>query len=127
VVGDPHHLPRWWPRVTRIEAAGDGRWTQVLATAKGRPVRADFRLLESRHARRRVWAQELEDSPFERLMTEAVTAIDLEPAAGDATLVTIELRQRLRGLARFGWFLVRRATRRVLDEALDGLELACGR
>jgi hypothetical protein len=36
--------------------------------------------------------------------------------------VTIALRQRLRGWARFAPFLVKRGTRRLLDEALDGLE-----
>ena len=126
VVSDPHHLPRWWPRVTRVEGAEEGRFTQVLATAKGKPVRADFRVVESVPRRRQLWAQELEDSPFERLMGEALTEIGLEPADA-ATQVAIEMRQRLRGFARFGWFLVRRANVRVLDEALDGLERACGR
>ena len=126
VVSDPHHLPRWWPRVTRVEGAEEGRFTQVLATAKGKPVRADFRVVESVPPRRQLWVQELEDSPFERLMGEALTEIGLEPADA-ATKVAIELRQRLRGFARFGWFLVRRANVRVLDEALDGLERACGR
>jgi hypothetical protein len=35
--------------------------------------------------------------------------------------VTLELRQRLRGPAALGGWLVRRATGRILDEALDGL------
>ena len=34
----------------------------------------------------------------------------------------LELRQRLRGVAALGGFIVRRATRRIVDEALDGLE-----
>ena len=38
----------------------------------------------------------------------------------------ITLHQRMRGLSRLGGFMVRRATRRILDEALDGLELAVG-
>ena len=36
--------------------------------------------------------------------------------------MTLEVRQKLRGLSRFGGFLVKRATRRQLDEALDALE-----
>jgi hypothetical protein len=47
--------------------------------------------------------------------------VALEPVA-DVTQVTITLRQRMRGLARLGGFLIRRAGRRQLDEALDGLE-----
>ena len=127
VVGDPHHLPRWWPRVRRVEAVDHDRWTQVFVTTKGTPVRADYRLLESEPPRRRRWGQELEDSPFERLLGEAVTEVRLEPAGEAATRVTIELRQKLRGFARLGGFLVRRATRRLLDQALDGLSAACER
>jgi hypothetical protein len=51
-----------------------------------------------------------------------VTQVRLEPAYGDGTEVTIVLRQQLRGWARFAPFLVKRGTRRLLDEALDGLE-----
>jgi uncharacterized protein YndB with AHSA1/START domain len=127
VVGDPHHLPRWWPRVGRVEAVEHNRWTQVFMTAKGKPVRADFRLLESEPPRRRQWSQELQDSPFERLMNEAVTEVRLEPAGDAATLVTIELHQKLRGFARLGGFMVRRASRRLLDEALEGLSAATER
>ena len=126
VVGDPHHLPRWWPRVRRVESVDSQSFTMVLLTEKGKPVRADQRLLHSERPRHRAWRQELEDSPFERLMDEAVTEIALVEAGG-ATDVSIELRQKLRGMARFGGFLVRRANRRLLDEALDGLEHACGR
>ena len=49
----------------------------------------------------------------------------VEPAEG-ATRVTIEQRQKLRGQMRFGGLFLRRATRKRLDEALDGLERACG-
>jgi uncharacterized protein YndB with AHSA1/START domain len=127
VVGDPHHLPRWWPRVRRVEGVDHDRWTQVFMTAKGKPVRADYRLLASDPPRRRQWAQELEDSPFERLMNEAVTEVRLEPTGNADTLVTIELHQKLRGFARLGGFMVRRASRRLLDEALDGLTAATER
>jgi hypothetical protein len=36
--------------------------------------------------------------------------------------VTIELRQALNGVSRFGGYMVRRAARATLDEALGGLE-----
>ncbi len=126
VVGDPHHLPRWWPKVSRVESVDRDRWTQVFMTRKGRPVRADFRLVASERPKRREWRQELADSPFERVLSEAVTEVRLEPEGG-ATEVTIEQRQRLRGLSRLGGFMVRRATRRLLDEALEGLVVACER
>jgi uncharacterized protein YndB with AHSA1/START domain len=127
VIADPHHLPRWWPRVGRVEGVDADRWTQVFMTKKGRPVRADYRLVASEPPQRREWRQEIEDSPFERVLHEAVTEVRLEPDGRAATRVTIELRQRMRGMSRLGGFMVRRATRRVLDEALEGLRVACER
>jgi uncharacterized protein YndB with AHSA1/START domain len=125
VVADPWHQARWWPRVVRMEAVEDGRFTQVLGTARGRGVRADFRLLEEDAPRRVRWAQELEGTPFERLLAEAVTTVELAPAeGGDATEVAIELRQRLQGWSRLVPFLFARAARRQLAEALEGLEAA---
>lgn len=126
VVADPHHFPRWWPRVERVEAVEGGRWTKVFMTAKRKPVRADFELLESRPPSRLAWRQEVEDSPFERVLDDAVTEVRIEPA-GEGVEVTIEQRQKLRGMARLGRLLVRRATGKLLDEALDGLERACVR
>ena len=126
VDADPHHLPRWWPRVSRVEEVEPERWTMVLATEKGRPVRADYRLVESDPPRRRLYAQELAGSPFERLFAESITDVELEPA-GEGTEVTIEVRQKLRGLTRLAGFMIRNAARRQLDQALEGLEEACAR
>jgi uncharacterized protein YndB with AHSA1/START domain len=127
LVGDPYHLPRWWPRVARVEAVAGGRFTEVLGgTRSGRNVRADFRIEEKRKGERLRFSQELAGSPFERVLREAETTIALEPAAAGGTRVAITVRQKLRGMARFGGFLVRRATRKLLDEALDGMEAALG-
>jgi carbon monoxide dehydrogenase subunit G len=120
-VGDPHHLPRWWPRVERVEAVSRDHFTEVLGTQAGRSVRADFRVVESRAPARRVWEQEVAGSPFERLFAAARTEIALAPDGG-GTRVTVVVRQRLRGAARLGGWVVRRATGRVLDQALDALE-----
>jgi carbon monoxide dehydrogenase subunit G len=121
LVSDPHHLPRWWPKVKRVEHAGPHGWTKVFVTERGRTVRADFTRLEVRRPELVAWRQELEDSPFERVLEEAITEVRLKEA-GAATDVTLVLRQRLRGWARFAPFLVRRATRKLLDEALDGVQ-----
>jgi uncharacterized protein YndB with AHSA1/START domain len=120
-VCDPHHLPRWWPRVQRVESVDAERFTQVLATDKGRSVRADFRVLESRAPAVRRWAQDVEGSPFERLLRSAETEVRLEREGMAATRVTLTMRQRLRGAGVLGGFMVRRATARRLDEALAGL------
>jgi uncharacterized protein YndB with AHSA1/START domain len=123
LLADPWHQARWWPRVVRMEAVEEGRFTQVLGTARGRGVRADFRVLERDAPRLLRWEQELEGTPFERLLAEAETAVELAPAdGGAATTVTIELRQRLLGWSRLVPFLFQRAARRQLGEALAGLE-----
>jgi carbon monoxide dehydrogenase subunit G len=121
VVGDPNHLPRWWPKVQRVEGVDDAGFTKVFGTSKGRPVRADFRVAEAEAPRRRRWVQLVEGSPFERILLSAEEIAVLEPDA-DGTRVTLETRQKLRGLSKLGGFLVRRATGKQLNEALDGLE-----
>jgi uncharacterized protein YndB with AHSA1/START domain len=125
VVADPHHLPRWWPRVRRVEGVDEGAFTVVLTTDKGRNVRADQRVLESVAPRRRAWTQQLEGTPFARLLREARTTIELTPAQ-PGTLVSLELRQAMRGLSRLGGFMVSRAARAQLDAAFDGLERIVG-
>jgi hypothetical protein len=71
-----------------------------------------------------VWEQEVTGTPFERVLDEAITEVVLEPADG-GTLVTIVQRQKLRGYSRTGGFLLRRATKGKLQEALEGLEHVC--
>ena len=122
LVSDPHHLPRWWPGVQRVEEASDESWTKVLRSPKGRAVRADYTRVDADPPRRLVWRQEVEESPFERILSGSVTEVSLEPAGEGRTRVQLKLTQRLRGLYRFGSPTVRRATRTQLDEALDGLE-----
>jgi uncharacterized protein YndB with AHSA1/START domain len=127
IVGDAYHLPRWWPRVTRVEGVDDGAFTQVLTTAKGVPVRADFHVVESAAPRVRRWAQQLVNTPFERVLAASEVEVRLERDGDAATRVAVSLVQRLRGMARLGSFLVRRAGRRQLDAALDGLEALVAR
>jgi uncharacterized protein YndB with AHSA1/START domain len=124
VIEDPHHMPRWWPGVERMEEVQEDRWTQVFMSKRGRPVRVDFRLLESEGPWRRSWAQEIPGTPFERVLREAITEVILAPVDG-GTRVTIAQRQKLRGYSRTGGFLLRRANRRRLDEALEGLAQIC--
>lgn len=127
IVGDAHHMPRWWPRVTRVESVDGDAFTQVLTTAKGVPVRADFAVVESAAPRVRRWSQQLANTPFERMLAVSEVEVRLE-AAGDAgTRVALSLVQRLRGVALLGSFIVGKAGRRQLDEALDGLEALVAR
>jgi uncharacterized protein YndB with AHSA1/START domain len=125
IVGDAHHLPRWWPRVARVEGVDADAFTEVMKTAKGKSVRADFRVVESTPPHARSWAQEIAGTPFERILARSETAITLQPE-GDATRVSICVAQRPRGIALLGGFMVRAAARRQAEEALDGLEALVG-
>jgi uncharacterized protein YndB with AHSA1/START domain len=120
-IADPHHLPRWWPRVQRVEGVAGERFTEVLGTDKGRSVRADFSVLESRAPEVRRWRQDVEGTPFERLLRSAEIEVALAPDGAGGTRVTLTLRQRLRGVGALGGFMVGRANRRVADEALAAL------
>ena len=142
LIGDPHHLPRWWPRVERVEdviltGTGEGdAFTEVMRTRKGKLVRADFDVtLRDEHTHTLTWSQRVEGTPFAQVLSSAETQLWLTPSAARAgTDVTIELRQDMvrysgrssgmfMGLApRLGGTMVRRAAAVTLDEALDGLE-----
>jgi len=75
-VRDPHHLPRWWPRVMRVEdvtLTGTGEadaFTEVMKTRKGKLVRADFNVIVGSEGERTLtWVQRLEGTPFAQWAT----------------------------------------------------------
>ncbi len=138
VVRDPHHLPRWWPRVTRVEGVDGAAFTEVMRTRKGKLVRADFDLVRVDESERLLtWAQRVQGTPFERVLSSAETDVRLAPLDG-ATEVTIELRQTLARVStrrggvlsalapRIGGRMVRRAAEGTLEQALEGLEQISG-
>ena len=127
VVSDPRALTAWWPGVERVEEASADAWTQVVRSAKGKALRADFTRTEADPPRTLVWRQEVDESPFERFLAKAETRISLEAAGEGETRVELRALRRLRGLARLGGPMVRRASRRQLDEALSGLARAVAR
>ncbi len=153
---DPHHLPRWWPRVTRVEDVEENAFTEVMRTRKGKLVRADFNVRVDEPARTLTWVQRIQGTPFASVLKSAETELCLAPASsqgeqavagGEApalsgsprqeTEVTIELRQEMASgstrysfffaiAPRFGGPLVRRAAAATLEQALDGLERISG-
>ena len=123
VLADPRTLARWWPRVERVKAVTGEGWTTVLRSERGRALRADWRLEADDPPRRRAWGQELDGTPFAKVLVERHVEAQVEPT-GEGSRVTLELRQRGRGMARFGRFMLRRAARKELDGALDGLTKA---
>ncbi len=125
LVSDPYNLPRWWPRTKRVENVEGEEWTKVLETSEGRGVRADFRRLEGSEGERYVWEQRLAGTPFARHLRRARVEIELRPTASGAE-VSLSSEQSMRGLSRLGGTMMRGAQRRILDEALDGIERALG-
>jgi uncharacterized protein YndB with AHSA1/START domain len=127
LVSDPYNLPRWWPRTMRVEGVeGEGagaQWTKVLGTAEGRGVRADFRCTGAVEGERFAWEQLIPGTPFERHLRHYSVEIALREV-GSGTEVSIAARQTLRGLSRLGSPMMRRGQGALLDEALDGIELA---
>jgi carbon monoxide dehydrogenase subunit G len=117
VIADPATLPRWWPGVERVEGVSGDGWTTVLRSGRGRVVRADW-VREGE-----AWVQQVDGTPFARVLAER----RVEARVDDSSRVTLELRQRGRGWARLGGFLLRGAARRELDGALEGLEAATAR
>ncbi|HEX2231769.1 MAG TPA: SRPBCC domain-containing protein [Thermoleophilaceae bacterium] len=126
LVSDPYRLPQWWPGVARVEEASHEAWTTVLTSATGKSVRADYTRVEARPPELLVWRHEVAESPFERILSESVTAVALEPDGEGGTDVELTVRHRPRGFARFGFVQMRMATARQLEQALDGLEAVVG-
>ena len=123
LLAEPRALARWWPRVERVKAVTEEGWTTVLRSERGRAMRADWRLEASDAPARRAWAQELDGTPFAKVLAYRRVEVRLV-RAGEGTRVTIELRQRGRRMARFGSIMLRRAARKELEGALDGLARA---
>ena len=120
-VADPHQLPRWWPRVERVEGVDGRGFTEVLRSDKGAVVRADFRIAVKHKPTAIAWAQDLDGTPFAKLLRSSETRVTLTAAGPGATAVEVRLDQKLQGISRLGGFIVRRAARKQLDEALAAL------
>ncbi len=126
LVSDPHNLPRWWPKAARVEdvRGPDGaraHWTTVLETERGSGVRADFRCTASTAKQRYAWEQQIEGTPFQRVLRAARLEIGLS-ADGAGTAVTLTSEESLRGISRLGSLMMRGAARDRLDEALASIE-----
>lgn len=121
LVGDPYHHPRWWPRVERVEGVSSRGWTNALLSSRGNTVRTDWVVEVNEEPTRRVWAQELDNTPFARLFKRNAIEARLEHSDDGGTRVTLAYHQQPRGLARVMPFLVKGPMGKQLDEALTNL------
>ena len=132
LVSDPYNLPRWWPRVGRVEnvdvkpGGRRSQWTKVLETAEGRGVRADYRCLSAAENERYVWEQQRRGLAVRQARAQLGGRDRAARRAGEGTEVSLTHDQAMRGLSRLGAPMMRRAQREILDEALDGIEEALG-
>jgi carbon monoxide dehydrogenase subunit G len=120
VVANPHHLPRWWPGVVRVENVRDRHFTMVIPTKRGKPVRLDYTVVESIEFERRGWSQDVTGTPFERLLNAWTITVEIA-ADGEHSTVTITDHQQLRGSFRFGALLQLRPARKRVAAALKNL------
>ena len=86
LVSDPHHLARWWPLAQRVEDVRDEgermRWTLALRSERGTQVRADYSGGVDVEGHRFAWDQQVEGTPFERILRSARVEIAVT-SAGD--------------------------------------------
>lgn len=127
LISDPFELPKWWPKVVRVESHSSDSFTEVLTTEKGRDVRADFKIVAMDPPRHWSFVQELEETPFEAVLRSARTTVMLEENGDEATTLSLTLERNLRGLGRFGGPMMRKASKTQLTHALERLGEIHGR
>lgn len=105
VVCDPYRLPRWWPRVERVEGVEGAFFTELLRSSGGKLLRADFEVSQRSDAEMRIgWAQQIAGTPFAHVFCAVDVTVQLSAITGvnaaTGTAVTLTLAQRLKGLFR---------------------------
>ncbi|MCK9248736.1 MAG: SRPBCC domain-containing protein [Solirubrobacteraceae bacterium] len=121
LVSDGRRIVAWWPKAERAEDVQGGRFTLVLRSSRGVPVRLDWRIVEARRPRLLQLEQDIAGTPFERALSHSRVEIALE-ATDDGRCrasLTVDrgLQQRGVGVKLLG----RRASRRHARELLDRL------
>lgn len=121
LISDPGRAVAWWPHAERAEDVSGGRFTFVVRSSRGVPVRMDWRVAASRRERVQRWEQDLAGTPFARVLKASAVEIRLEPTDDDGCRITVAVERELvnRGPIA-GWF-GRRASRRHAGDALSRL------
>jgi uncharacterized protein YndB with AHSA1/START domain len=125
-VSNPGNLPRWWPRVVRVEGVV-GRsgtatlsWTSLLEADSGRRVRLDFEATNCDPPVQFSWCQELTGTQFEKHLRRQEYSIRLE-GSQDRTVLELVAETDLKGSAKLATLNLRKSQGQVLDRALADL------
>ena len=108
-------------RLARVEEVTDDAWTKVFTSPKGRACVPTTPLLESEPLERLLWHQEVEESPFERILAMSSTELLLEDANGGTRLTVRSGSARAAGAASRRFSSVPRGYAKV-EGAIDGLK-----
>ncbi len=121
LISDGSRLVGWWPMVERAEDVQGGRFTLVMRSRRGVPIRTDWRVAASRREELQRWEQDLKGSPFAKMLTRSAIEVRLEPIADDRCQVTVVVEREMAQRGVVAGFLGRRASRRQAGDALARL------
>ncbi|MBF6620610.1 MAG: SRPBCC family protein [Patulibacter sp.] len=120
LISEPSRAVSWWPHAERAEDVQGGRFTMVVRSSRGVPVRTDWRVAASRRDVRQRWEQDLAGTPFAAVLRSSAIEIRLEPD-GDGCLITVVVERELENRGLVARWLGRRASRRHAGDALARL------
>lgn len=121
LVCEGNRLVSWWPLAERAEDVRGGRFTLVLRSSRGVPVRMDWRVATSQRDRVQRWEQELAGTPFQRVLRRSAVELRLEPVGEDGCRITMSVERELATRGFVARLLGRRASRRQAGDALARL------
>lgn len=123
-IGDGRRVAGWWPLAERAEDVQGGRFTLVLRSSRGVPVRTDWRVVVSRRPERQRWEQDLAGTPFAATLRRSAVELRLEPADGGRCRVTVAVEREMTRGGLTARVFGRRAARRHAGDAAARLARA---
>jgi uncharacterized protein YndB with AHSA1/START domain len=121
LVSDGTRVAGWWPMVERAEDVRGGRFTLVLRSSRGVPVRTDWRVTASRRPELQRWEQELQGTPFQKALQRSAVEVRLERTDHGGCRVSVAVERTLVSRGAIAGLLGRRAAKRQAGDALARL------
>lgn len=121
LISEGSRLVAWWPRAERAEDVQGGRFTLVLHSSRGVPIRTDWRVTASRREQLQRWEQELAGTPFAKALKRSAVEIRLEATDDGRCRTTVSVERELVPRGFLAGLLGKRASRRQAGDALARL------